>query len=204
MTPVDMWFDPLCPWAWTASRWLLEVERVRNVTARFHVMSLSVLNEGRDDVDSWYQFLARRGWGPVRVCTAAAQKYGPEVLRPLYGALGAMIHERRQGWGPHVLRAALAEARLDPVLADAATCDEHDDALRASHHAGVDPLGAEAGTPVIHVPLPDGSTAAFFGPVVTPAPRAAAAGRLWDAVLILAGTDGFCEVKRPRPTGAGP
>lgn len=194
-----LWFDPLCPWAYTTSRWLLEVEKVRPVRARFHVMSLAVLNEGRDDVDAWYQFLARRGWGPARVCTAAAAKYGPDVLPPLQLAIGAAIHDRRAGWGAGMLRAALVEAGLDPVLAEAADSDQHDDALRASHRLGVDPLGGDVGTPVLHVPLPDGGTVACFGPVVRPAPTGAAAGRLWDAVVTMAGADGCYEFKRARP-----
>lgn len=196
---VGLWFDPLCPWAWLTSRWLLEVERVRDVRARFHVMSLAVLNEGREDVDPWYRFLARRGWGPVRVCTAAEQKYGSQALRPLYGAIGEAIHERRAGWGADTLRAALVEAGLDPVLAGAAGSEEHDDALRASHRAGLEPVGEDAGTPVIHVPLPGGGTVACFGPVVKPAPRGEAAGRLWDAVVTMAGPGGCFEFKRARP-----
>ncbi len=195
---VDMWFDPLCPWAWLTSRWLLEVEKVRNVELRFHVMSLSVLNEGRDELPEQYKQLLSKGWGPVRVAIAAEQRYGTDVLRDLYTALGRRRHLEKQEFGPDVYRAALEEVGLDPQLADAADSDELDGALRASHDAGMKPVGLDVGTPVIHAPGPDGSQIAFFGPVVTPAPKGEAAGKLWDGVLLVAGTPGFYEIKRTR------
>jgi protein-disulfide isomerase-like protein with CxxC motif len=196
-----MWFDPICPWAWMTSRWLLEVERVRPVEVRFHVMSLSVLNEGRALPES-YQELMDTAWAPVRICVAAEQKYGPAVLRGLYTALGTRIHPGGQERGPALYAAALAEAGLDEGLVDAAESTEYDEALRASHAAGMEPVGLDVGTPVIHAPGPDGGQVAFFGPVVTPAPKGEAAGRLWDGVLLVAGTPGFYELKRTR--GEGP
>jgi 2-hydroxychromene-2-carboxylate isomerase len=198
---VDMWFDPICPWAWLTSRWLLEVERVRSLDLRFHVMSLSVLNFGRP-VSEQYQRLMDRAWGPVRVCVAAEQKYGNAVLRELYTALGTRIHLRREEVGPELIAAALAAADLDPALVAAAGSLEYDAALRASHDAGMKPVGTDVGTPVIHAPGPvDGEPVAFFGPVVTPSPKGEAAGRLWDGVLLVAGTPGFYELKRSRDIG---
>ena len=196
---VDMWFDPACPWAWMTSRWLLEVERVRPLDVRFNVMSLSVLNQGRDDLSEDYRQLMDRTWGPVRVCMAAAEAAGPQVLRDLYTALGTRIHLRKYDYDQRLYTEALTEVGLDPALADAAGSDAWDDALRASHNAGMKPVGTDVGTPVIHAPGPvDGSTVAFFGPVVTPAPKGEAAGRLWDGVLLVAGTPGFYELKRTR------
>ncbi|MGW4500750.1 mycothiol-dependent nitroreductase Rv2466c family protein [Micromonospora sp. NPDC004336] len=197
MTTADMWFDPRCPWAWNASRWLLEVERVRPVTVRFHVMSLSLLNEGREGLEEWYREWLEPGMGPVRVAVAAERKYGNEVLRDLYTALGNRIHHERVPIGPELYQAALAEAGLAAELADAAESTDHDAALRASHDAGLEPVGEDLGTPTIHVTV-DGRRHAFFGPVVAPAPRGEAAGRLWDGVLAVAGTDGFFELKRAR------
>jgi hypothetical protein len=196
-TAVDMWFDPRCPWAWITSRWLLEVEQVRPIETRFHVMSLSVLNEGRE-VPEKYQTGMVEGWGPVRVCIAAEEQHGPEVLGPLYTAMGTRIHHQNAGLGPDMVLAALADAGLPADLAAAAEVSDFDAALRASHHAGMDPVGGEVGTPVIHVPGPDGEPIAFFGPVLSPTPRGEAAGRLWDGVLAVAGTDGFFELKRNR------
>jgi 2-hydroxychromene-2-carboxylate isomerase len=191
-TPVDFWFDPLCPWAWIASRWLLEVEKVRPVAARWHVMSLAVLNEGRD-LPEQYQELMAQAWGPVRVCIAAEQKFGPEVLLPLYTALGNRFHLERALKDRSTIEAALAEAGLPADLADAMDDSGLDEALRESHRDGMDRVGYEVGTPVISV-----DDVSFFGPVVTPIPRGEDAARLWDGVLLVAGTDGFFELKRSR------
>lgn len=198
---VDMWFDPICPWAWMTSRWLLEVEKVRPVDVQFNVMSLSVLNAGRD-LSADYQESMRKGWGPVRVCIAAAEAAGPQVLRDLYTALGTRIHLHKYELDAKLYTEALTEVGLDPALADAATSDAWDDALVASHNAGMKPVGTDVGTPVIHAPGPvAGEKVAFFGPVVTPAPKAEAAGLLWDGVLLVAGTPGFFELKRSRDIG---
>lgn len=199
-TVADMWFDPVCPWAWITSRWLLEVEQVRPVRVRFHVMSLSVLNEGRD-LPPDYRKSIDQAWGPVRVCVAAAAKHGEPVLRDLYTALGTRIHIGKRELGPDLYRDALTEAGLDPSLADAAESTEYDGALRESHERGMAPVGLDVGTPVIHVPGPDGRMIAFFGPVITPAPKGEAAGRLWDGTLLVAGTPGFFEIKRTRDVG---
>jgi protein-disulfide isomerase-like protein with CxxC motif len=194
----DMWFDPACPWAWLTSRWLLEVEQVRPVDIRFHVMSLSVLNEGRDHLPERYKEGLKKNWGAVRVAIAAEQKYGNDVLRPLYTALGTRIHLNQEEKGQALFEGALADAGLPTELAVAAESTEYDEALRASHAEGMRPVGDDVGTPVIHVPGPDGRQIAFFGPVVTPAPKGEAAGKLWDGTLLVAGTPGFYEIKRTR------
>jgi hypothetical protein len=195
---VHLWFDPICPYAWITSRWLLEVERVRAVDAHFHVMSLSILNEHRD-LPPEYARQRAEAWLPVRICIAAEQKYGPAVLRPLYTALGTRIHPGGEKCGPELFHAALVEAGLDPSLVAAGDSTEYDEALRASHNAGMKPVGLDVGTPVIHVPgAAGGETLAFFGPVVTPAPKGEAAGRLWDGVLLIASTPGLYEMKRSR------
>jgi len=192
LTQLDFWFDPLCPWAWIASRWVLEVERVRPVRARWHVMSLAVLNEGKDVSEQYRGFLAQ-AWGPVRVCIAAEQKFGPDVLLPLYTAFGTRFHLQQADRDRASVEAALAEAELPIELADAMDDPSYDASLRASHKNGMDRVGYEVGTPVIAV-----SGTAFFGPVVSPIPRGDAAARLWDGVLAVAGTDGFFELKRSR------
>jgi protein-disulfide isomerase-like protein with CxxC motif len=191
-TVVDFWFDPICPWAWIASRWILEVEQVRPVTTRWHVMSLSVLNENKDLSDGYRESMAT-AWGPVRICMAAEQQFGPEVLGRLYTALGTRFHHEKAPRERATFEAALAEAGLPASLADAAESTEYDDALRASHKDGMDRVGYEVGTPVISV-----NGTSIFGPVVSPIPRGEAAARLWDGVLAVASTDGFFELKRSR------
>ena len=194
-TAVDFWFDPLCPWAWMTSRWLLEAAAVRNLEPRFHVMSLAVLNEDKDIPQDYRDMLAD-AWGPVRVAIAAEAKDGPEVLLPLYTALGNRIHLEGRPIDRALVVEALEEVGLPTDLADAMESDEHDEALRASHQRALDLVGQDVGTPVIAV---DGT--AFFGPVVTPAPKGEDAGRLWDGVLLVAGTPGFYELKRSRTKG---
>ncbi|WP_336923717.1 mycothiol-dependent nitroreductase Rv2466c family protein [Aquipuribacter sp. SD81] len=195
-TPVaDFWFDPLCPWAWMTSRWMGEVEQVRDVRVRWHVMSLAVLNEGRD-LPQEYRDLMDRAWGPVRVVVAAQQAHGDDVVKPLYDAIGTRVHPGGRTDLETVLAEALAEVGLPPELADAATTDAHDEALRRSHAEGIGLVGEDVGTPVVAF---EGT--AFFGPVVTPAPKGEAAGRLWDGTLLVAGTPGFYEIKRTRTAG---
>ncbi len=192
-TTADFWFDPLCPWAWIASRWILHAAEVRPITVQWHVMSLAYLNADKEDLSEQYRKLLSEAWGPVRVCIAAEQAYGPEVLLPLYTALGNRFHLEGKPKDRATIEEALIEAGLPTSLADAADTDEYDDALKKSHHAGMDQVGYEVGTPVISV-----KGVAFFGPVITPAPRGEAAGVLWDGVLAVAGTPGFFELKRSR------
>lgn len=172
---------------------MLEVQRVRPVQVQFHVMSLAVLNDGRDGLSEHYRELMTRAWGPVRVCIAAEQTVGAHVLSALYTAMGNRKHLQDRELDDATIREALDEVGLPVELAEAADSTEYDEALRASHQRGIDLVGDDVGTPVISV----GDTA-FFGPVISPAPKGEAAGRLWDGVVLVAGTDGFFELKRTR------
>ncbi|WP_175411964.1 DsbA family protein [Streptomyces sp. TRM64462] len=202
-TTADFWFDPLCPWAWMTSRWMLEVQKVRPVDVRWHVMSLAVLNEDKlDEVPEEYrEALRTTAWGPVRVAIAAEQLHGPEVLGRLYTAMGTRFHNQGLGATPESIAASLEDAGLPAGLAEYANKDTYDAELRASHKEGINKVGQEVGTPVVSVPGPDGTEVAFFGPVVTPAPKGEAAARLWDGTLLVASTPGFYEIKRTRTEG---
>ncbi len=189
---VDFWFDPMCPWAWITSRWLLEVAPQRDLDLKWHVMSLAILNQGRD-LSEAYRRRMELAWGPVRVVAAAQQRYGDAVVLPLYTALGNQFHLYREPIERKTVQAALEHASLPVELADAMTSTDYDEALKASHEDGIQRVGLEVGTPIISV-----GGASFFGPVVTPMPTGEAAARLWDGVLLVAQTEGFFELKRTR------
>jgi 2-hydroxychromene-2-carboxylate isomerase len=202
-TTVDFWFDPVCPWTWLTSRWMLEVQKARPVQVTWHVMSLAVLNEARlDQLPPHNRELMGQAWAPVRVLTAAQETFGSQVLEPLYTALGTRYHPQQLPKNRATIEAALREVGLPEHLAEAGETDTHDAALRRSHQEGITLVGQEVGSPIIAVPGPDGGERiAFFGPVVTPTPTGEQAARLWDGTLAVASTPGFYEIKRTRTVG---
>ena len=193
---VPFWFDPLCPWAWITSRWMLEVEQVRPVRTDWRIMSLAYLNlvqhEGKDLSPEYLERMVR-AWGPIRVVAAAASERGNDVLGPIYTAIGRRFHDQGRREDPSVITESLEEVGLPASLASAAESDEFDEQIKASHNEAFDKVGLDVGTPVIRI-----RGNAIFGPVITPAPKGEAAGRLWDGVTLVTEADGFFELKRTR------
>ncbi|WP_166998562.1 mycothiol-dependent nitroreductase Rv2466c family protein [Paramicrobacterium fandaimingii] len=191
-TMVDFWFDPSCPWAWMTSRWVDEVSRQRDIDVTWHVMSLAVLNEDNDVSDDYRAFFPR-ALKYTRLVTAVAQLAGQEHVKPLYDALGTRIHPGGRTDADAVIAEALDELGLDATLARHADSDEYDEQMRASHFDGITRVGQDVGTPVIAI-----GGVAFFGPVISPAPKGEQAVALWDGVVAAASYPGFFELKRSR------
>ncbi len=194
-TKVDFWFDATCPWAWMASRWILEVEKVRDIDLTFHVMSLSVLNEGRDLPDD-YRAGMDAAWVPARASLLVEQRHGSDKLAEFYTELGTRFHPGGEERSVETVRQALATVGADEDIIDIAQTDAVDEDLRRSHHEGMDPVGDEVGTPVIRV-----NGMSLFGPVISPAPKGEEAGELFDGFVKVTAYPGFFELKRSRDVG---
>ena len=191
-TNADFWFDPACPFAWITSRWILEVEQVRDITVTWRIMSLAYLNQDKDISDAYRESL-RTAWEPVRVCMAAEHKFGRESVLALYTALGTRRHNQGETLTRETIEAALTDAGLPTELADAMDDASYDEAIIASHHEGMDQVGNDVGTPTIAF-----EGAAFFGPVLSSIPRGEEAGQLWDGCVAVAKVPYFYELKRSR------
>jgi 2-hydroxychromene-2-carboxylate isomerase len=196
-TSVKFWFDVSCPFAWKTSRWIKEVEKVRDLDLEFIPMSLSILNDGAD-IPADYADKMKANWGPARVF-AKVKNEQPEKIDDLYTAMGEIVHEEGEnskddfGGFNDVIKRALEAVGLDASYADVADTDEVDADLRTYHQAGQDAVGSDSGTPIVQV---EGN--AYFGPVITRFPEGEGAGEIFDAYETLAAYPYFFEMKRNR------
>ena len=194
---VTFWFDVSCPFCWLTSRWIKEVEKVRDVAVDWVPMSLAVLNDGRD-IPSDYADAMKANWGPARVF-AKAKDEAPEKVDELYTAMGTLVHPGgeggKKGFGAYdpVIAQALEQVGLDSSFASVANTEDYDEKLREYHQGAMDAVGDEVGTPVLKL-----GDNAFFGPVITRVPEGEEAGKLFDHAVGLADFPYFFELKRSR------
>jgi hypothetical protein len=194
-TEAEFWFDPVCPWAWMTSRWILEVEKVRDISVKWNLFSLAHLNRDKELSDDYKSRLIR-SWQSTRVIAAAQKEKGSGVTLPLYTAISSRIHLKKMEVGALLFEEALSEVGLNPALSAAMNDESLNPAVIESHERGIAMVGNDVGTPIISV-----GGAAFFGPVISPAPKGEEAGKLWDGVVGVASYPGFFEIKRSRTVG---
>jgi hypothetical protein len=189
---VDFWLDPACPLTRHTARWIARVAPQVPVRVRSRVMSLSVLNEHRDDdpEDDPHGYL----WIPARVAAAVQTEHGHAALGVFYDALWTEPDGAEREWMGD-LTEALHRSGLPTALAEAGTSTDYDEELRASHHAGVDRIDAEIGTPVLVVTTPQGAERAVFGPVLHEVPDSRESLQLWHALTSLVSVRAFRELK---------
>ena len=189
---VDFWFDPLCPFAWATSRWILEVEKVRDIEVHWNVMSLGVLNEDKNPSPA-EDPEQRARWIPSRASTAVLLKHGEEKVGEFYTAIGTEIHHNGNKEFEAAALTALAEIGVDEGLIEEAKSETNDAEMRASHEKGISLVGQDVGTPIVAF-----QGTAFFGPVITRVPTGEQAGKLFDGAVALAEYPYFFELKRSR------
>jgi len=208
---LEFFFDPICPFCWVTSRWVVEVSRQRRFPVTWRPLSLAILNEEisyeeRRKASEAYPDSHVRGLEMLRVVHAAREAAGAGCVGDLYTTLGELVWDSPAPDGDDFdavmqemarrrdLRPALERAGLSPDLADAAADDSRDADLRAETQEAVERCGGGVGTPILSFAPPDGP--ALFGPVIDSVPSGDEALRLWDAVSTLARWPGFAELKR--------
>ena len=194
-TEAEFWFDPVCPWAWMTSRWILEVEKVRDISVKWNLFSLAHLNRDKE-LPEEYKSRLIRSWQSTRVIAAAQKEKGAGVTLPLYTAISSRIHLKKMEVVAPLFEEALSEVGLKPALAAVMNDESLNAVIIESHERGIALVGNDVGTPIISV-----GGAAFFGPVISPAPKGEEAGKLWDGVVGVASYPGFFEIKRSRTVG---
>jgi hypothetical protein len=191
----EFWFDPLCPWAWMTSRWILEVEKVRDIEVRWNLFNLAYLNRNKE-VPEDYKAKLINSWYCTRVIAGAQNLRGDSITLPLYTAISSRIHLKKMDITEQLFKDSLIGVGLSESLSAAMNDESLDVKIIESHERGIKLVGNDVGTPIIAI---EGT--AFFGPVISPAPKGEEAGKLWDGVVGVASYPGFFEIKRSRNVG---
>ena len=194
-TKAEFWFDPMCPWAFITSRWILEVEKVRDIEVSWNIFSLPHLNKDREMPEKYVAIFAN-SWSCARVIKAVENQYGKEKTLPLYTAISTRIHVLKETVSQDLLIDALKEIGADTKFAQEMSNSNWDKEIIESHERGIKLVGNDVGTPIIAI-----NRIGFFGPVISPAPKGEEAGKLWDGVVLSASYPGFFEIKRSRTVG---
>jgi hypothetical protein len=190
---VTFWFDPTCPFTWRTSRWIREVAPRKGASVDWRIMSLGLLNEGKEVPEEYLPYFAF-GRSAQRLLVAAGQAYGAEGIDKLYTAIGTRLHDRGETLGEELLVAALADTDLPAELIARSADASLDATIAESHKLGQERVGDESGSPITAI----GDGPGYFGPVVVPIPESDAGDRLFDALALLATVPEFSEVKRAR------
>jgi predicted DsbA family dithiol-disulfide isomerase len=194
-TKAEFWFDPMCPWAFITSRWILEVEKVRDIEVSWNIFSLPHLNKDREMSDKYVAIFAN-SWSCARVIKAVENQFGKEKTLPLYTAISTRIHVQKESVSTDLLMDALKEIGIDTKIVQEMNNSDWDKEIIESHERGIKIVGNDVGTPIIAI-----NGIGFFGPVISPAPKGEEAGKLWDGVVLSGSYPGFFEIKRSRTVG---
>lgn len=197
---LEFYFDPVCPWAWITSRWVTNVQQLRNYEVSWKFISLRMVNAERGYANnSQYEAIHNAGLQSLRVASAARSVQGNAGVAAFYTALGTAIHRdgrRDLLESPHTFLSEIAvSASLPTTIADAYIEEAHDEVIRFETEAALSRTGKEVGTPILTFNPKSAQEASLFGPVISQAPHGDEAVRLWDAVQTIA-ESGVAEIKR--------
>jgi hypothetical protein len=200
---LEFFFDPVCPWAWITSRWVREVQSLRDYDVQWRFISLRFLNEDKMDYSAMpegYREIHHAGTHGLRVAALAREEQGNDAVSAFYTALGTSLHNRADRTmltdTPGHLATVLGEAGLPTAWADAWEDESRDGLIRSETELALQRTGKDVGTPILTFRPGAKDEASFFGPVISSIPRGDDAVKLWDAVETLATTSGMAELKR--------
>lgn len=201
---VEFFFDPGCPFAWQASRWMRRVVALRGIRVGWRFVSLALVHEDDDDQPEGIVHAQRRSYGYHRLCAAARDRFGNDAVGRLYEAWGDRYWAvDADGEFPDRVAAAadavdeaeiLRALGLPGDLLDAVEDPAWDATLRAETDEAFRRAGPDVGTPIITYAPPEGNS--LFGPVLSQVPDDEQAVAFYDALRTFADFEGFSELKR--------